>query len=350
MAKKVRVGIIGSGGIAQGQHMPAYQKDPDVEIVAVCDSNEATAKKAAEQFKVPRIYTDYRELARDKDIDAVSVCTPNFMHEKPTVACLENGKHVMVEKPIARNAKEGAAMVRAAKKNKRILAVGLHMRYSPNVQAIKRFADAGGLGDVYYARIQAIRRRGIPSWGVFGDKEKQGGGPLIDIGVHILYATMYVLDFPKPKAVCGATYTKFGNKPPGPAPWGPWDYKHFTVEDYAAAFIRFEGDLTATLEASFAANTQESWNFWLLGDKGGAQLEPCTFYRDEFGTLTNTTPGWLPKGDEYVSEIRDFLAAVRGEGKPGVTGEQGLMVTQVLDGIYLSAERGAEIKLEALKV
>ncbi|MHC4249913.1 MAG: Gfo/Idh/MocA family protein, partial [Planctomycetota bacterium] len=138
MARKVRVGIIGSGGIATAAHMPGYKADPDCEIVAVCDVSAKAAKKAAEKFEVPKIYSDYKELAADPDIEAVSVCTPNFMHMAPTIACLEEGKHVMVEKPIARDAKEGAAMVRAARKAKKLLAVGLHFRYDPKVNAIRR--------------------------------------------------------------------------------------------------------------------------------------------------------------------------------------------------------------------
>ena len=348
MAKKVRVGIIGSGGIAQSVHMPSYAEDPDVEIVAVCDSRQETAKQAAEKFKVPKVYLDHRELAEDPEVDAVSVCTPNDMHVDPTVACLEHGKHVLVEKPIARNAKEGAVMVRAARKSERLLAVGLHFRFDPRVQALRRFGDAGGFGDIYFARVHALRRRGIPSWGVFGDKEKQGGGPLIDIGVHMLYAALYVLDFPRPVAVSGATYTRFGNRPAGVAPWGPWDHKNFTVEDYASAYVRFDTGLTMSVESSFAMNNEGGLNFWIMGDKGGGQLDPCTFYREEFGTLTNTVPGWMPKREPHLDEIRAFLKAVRGEGEVGVTGEKGLFVTQILDGIYESAEAGGEVEVKEI--
>ena len=350
MAKKIRVGIVGSGAIAQAQHMPAYQADPDCEIVAVCDASAENAKKAAEKFGVKKVYSDYNDLAKAPDVDAVSVCTPNFMHMAPTVACLENGKHVIVEKPIARNAKEGAAMVRAAKKAGKILAVGLHMRYDPKVTALRRFRDSGGFGEIYFARTHALRRRGIPSWGVFGDREKQGGGPLIDIGVHILYSILYVMGFPRPKSVSGATYVKFGTKPPGAAPWGPWDHKHFTVEDYAAAFVRFEGGLTMNIESSFCMNNEGGMNFWVMGDKGGAQLDPLKIYREEFGTLTDTTPGWLPKESCHADEIRDFLRAIRGEGEVGVTGLQGLMVTQIMDGIYASAAAGREVPVEELDV
>ncbi len=350
MAKKVRVGIIGSGGIARAAHMPAYAKDPDCEIVVVCDVSEKARKAAAEKFGVSRAVEDYREVAADPEIDAVSVCTPNFMHRDPTVACLEAGKHVIVEKPIATNAAEGADMVRAAKKADRILAVGLHFRYNPSVEALRRFADQGGFGDVYFTRVHALRRRGIPSWGVFGDKEKQGGGPLIDIGVHMLYAAMYVIDFPRPLSVSGATWTKFGDREPGVGQFGAWDHKNFTVEDYAAALVRLEGGAALNIESSFCMNNTGGMNFWVMGDRGGAQFSPCTIYREEAGTLTDATPGWLPKVDCHEREIVDFLAAVRGEGEVGVTGEQGLMITQILDGVYKSAEAGGEVEVEKLEL
>ena len=348
MARKVKVGIIGAGGIARGQHLPAYKADADCEIVAVADISEESAKKAAEQFDVPKTYTDYKELLSDKDIEAVSVCTPNFMHAEPTIAALEAGKHVMVEKPIAMNAQEGAAMCRAAKKAGKHLACGLHFRYNPSVQALRKFRDEGGFGDIYFTRVHALRRRGIPSWGVFGHKDKQGGGPLIDIGVHALYAAMYVLDYPKPVAVSGQIWTKFGNKKPGVSPWGPWDYENFTVEDYAAALVRLENGAALSIEAAFCMNNEGGMNFWIMGDKGGGKMNPCTVYREEFGVLSDTTPGWMPKCKEHQQEILDFLSAIRGEGEVGVTGQQALLVTQVLDGIYASAEAGKEVAVPEL--
>lgn len=350
MTKKIRVGVIGVGGIARMEHLPYYQKEAGVEVVAVCDVNEQVAQQVAKDFAVPRVYSDYRDLAQDQDIDAVSVCTPNYLHRDPTVACLNAGKHVLVEKPIARNVREGLAMVRAAQKNQRVLAVGLQFRYHPAVTAMRRFRDAGGFGEVYFARVYALRRRGIPGWGVFIDKEKQGGGPLIDIGVHMLYAAMYVLDFPTPLSVSGVTYTKFGHKKAGVAPWGAWDHKRFTVEDYAAALVRFANGMTMSLEASFAANLEGGSNFWILGDTGGAQFSPCTFFREEFGTLTNTTPGWLPKERQYADQIADFCRAIRDQSEPGVTGYQGLLVTQIMDGIYRSAATGREVKIPPLKL
>jgi len=346
MAAKVRIGIIGTGAIARGAHMANYAKLDDVEIVAVCDADEKAMNAAAEQYGVPKRYADYRDIAADPDIDAVSVCTPNFMHKDPTVACLRAGKHVLVEKPIAMNAAEGAEMVRAAEESGRVLAVGLHFRYDPSVEALRRFRDEGGFGDVYYSRVHILRRRGIPGWGCFGDKARQGGGAMVDIGVHYLYIALYVMGFPKPVSAAGAIWDRFGSKPPGVAPWGVWDHENFTVEDYAAAFVRFEGGMAMSIEASFAANIEGCSNVWIMGDRGGAQLEPLKIYREEFGMLTDSTPGWMPKNDCHASEIRDFVAAARGEGAAGVTGAEGLAVTRIIDAVYRSAELGREVAVE----
>jgi predicted dehydrogenase len=350
MAKKVRVGVIGTGGIAQGAHLGNYAKIEGVEIAALCDVNPEALKKTAEKYPGAKTYTDYHDLAEDPDVDAVSVCTPNFLHMEPTIACLKAGKHVLVEKPIARNAAEGRQMVRAAKEAGKLLAVGLHHRYNEETMALRRFRDEGGFGEIYYSRVHVLRRRGIPGWGVFGDKEKQGGGPLVDIGVHLLYEALYIMDFPKAVAASGATYRKFGNRPPGVCCMGRWDHKNFTVEDYAVGFIRFEGGMTMSLEASFAANTEGAGNVWIMGDKAGAKLRPMTIYREEFGTLTDSTAGWLPQSKGHFGEIQDFIAAVRGEGRVGVTGEEGLAVTLILDAIYKSAEEGREVAVEDMDV
>jgi len=352
MPRKVRVGVIGSGGIAQAAHIPNYQKLPAVEVVAVCDVKPDVAKAAAEKFKVPHVFTDWRELLNLHDIDAVSVCTPNAFHLEPTLASLAAGKHVMVEKPIGLNAKEGLAMCRAAKKARRLLAVGHHTRFDPAVETLKRFVDAGEVGRPYYARAQTMRRRGIPSWGSFISKKLNGGGPLIDIGVHIIYSALYLLGFPRPVSVSGKTYTLFGNRSDVvPGGWGMWDYKNYTVEDNAFGFVRFEGDLTMTVETSFVANiAQECHNVTILGDKGGIQTNPATFAGEANGTLTNVTPAFLPQGKSHEREIAQFVAAIRGEGRVGVSGEEALLVMQIVDGIYASCKANREVRLERLKV
>jgi predicted dehydrogenase len=344
---KIRVGVIGCGGIARNRHLPALAAQPDVELVAVCDVQSGCAEAMAEQYGIRSAFSDYRQLVAMDELDAVDICTPNDAHAAPAVAALEAGKHVLVEKPIARNAKEAQGMVDAARKSGKKLMVAQCWRFRSDCQALKRFAQAGEMGEMYYARAQALRRRGIPGWGVFTDKEKQGGGPLIDIGVHVLDCAMWLLGHPKPIAASGATYTTFGNRPGIFGALGPWDPAAFTVEDFAVGFVRFANGATLTLESSFAANIEkDALNFQILGTEGGCQFDPLKIFREEHGTLVDLTPAYLPTVDIYEAEIRGFLDAIASDTEPPVTGEQALAVSKILDAVYESSERGAEVEID----
>jgi predicted dehydrogenase len=349
-AKKdvIKVGIIGVGGIARGAHLPAYQKVPHVEIVAVADVMEEAAQSAAAQFNIPHVFTDFQKMLEMDEMDAVSVCTPNFLHAKASIAALEAGKHVLCEKPLALNAKEGQAMINAAKRTGKKLMCGLNNRLRGDAQALKRFAEAGYLGDVYYARAQALRRRGIPGWGVFIDKEKQGGGPLIDIGVHILDLALFIMGHPKPVAVSGQTYVKFGHRKDVVGLMGQWDTKKFTVEDFAVGLVRFENGMTLTLESSFCANIEqrEIFNFTILGDKGGCQLDPVKMFSEVNKTLIDMTPVHLPQVRTHEREIQLFVEAIREDKPVPIPAEEALLVTKILDGIYESSEKGKEVKIQ----
>ncbi len=348
----INIGIIGSGGIAQAQHMPAYARLTDkAQIVAVADANEETARSAAEKFGAQRWFTDYRELLAMSEIDAVSVCTPNFMHMEPTIAALESGKHVLCEKPLARNADEARKMVEASRRSGKILQVALQWRFTGVAQFLHRYIGEGNLGDVYFARARALRRRGIPGWGVFIDKEKQGGGPLIDIGVHILDATLWLMGYPKPVSVYGSAYAKFGHRHDVVGLMGQWDVEKFSVEDYAVGLIKFDNGATVSLESSFCANiAQDEFNTLLLGDKGGAYADPfnnppCQIFTEQNKTLFDMTPRHLPEINAYHAEVEAFVDAIQ-NGKPSpVPGEQGLALNLILDGIYRSAETGKEVEI-----
>lgn len=344
---KIRVGVIGCGGIARRRHIPAFAAQPDVEIVGICDVDENCTRQVSENFDIPHVFGNYEDLLALDGLDAVTICTPNFMHEPPTVAALEAGKHVLVEKPIARNAPEAQKMVDAANKSGKKFMVAQVWRFRPDSQALKRFVDAGKMGEMYYARVHALRRRGIPPWGVFIDKDKQGGGPLIDIGVHILDCAMWILGHPKPVAVSAATYQKFGKRSGVFQLWGPWDHENFTVEDFATGIIRFENGATLTIESSFAANIEkDSMSYAVLGTEGGLQSDPLKMFREEHGTVVELTPTILPDIDPYHAEVRGFLDSIINDAEPPVTGEQALMVTKILDAIYRSSEVGAEVKID----
>jgi predicted dehydrogenase len=344
--KTVNVGIIGCGGIAQAAHMPGYQKLPNAKMVACCDVDLKKAKEAAEKFSVPNVFSDYRKLLKLDEIDAVSVCTPNFAHARPTVDSLKAGKHVLVEKPMAMNAREAQGMVNAAKNSGRKLMVGLNYRWGAGIQALKRFVDGGELGDVYHARAQCLRRRGIPGWGVFTQKDKQGGGPLVDLGVHVMDSVLYLMGHPKPVSVSGATYTEFGTRKGLVGLMGQWDPDKYTVEDYALGLVRFENKTTMFVETSFAANIEKDiYNFSLMGSRGGCTLDPLKVYAEKHKTLIDVAPVHLRGGNTHDIEMEKFVNCILKDQDPPVTGEEGLILQKIMDALYRSAELGKEVRV-----
>ena len=348
MARKIRLGFIGTGGIAKNAHMTSLKNIEDIELVAVSDINRETAQAASDMFEgKPKVYTDYKEMLKNEKLDAVDVCTPNLYHKQPSIDALNAGLHVIVEKPIAMSAKEAQAMCQAASKNERKLMVAQCQRFRPDVQLLKKMIDAGELGDIYYSRVWALRRRGVPAWGVFIEKDKQGGGPMIDIGVHMLDMALYLMGHPKPVAVSGQCYTKFGTRKGVFNPWGEWDPKKYTVEDYAAGFVRFDNGATLSIEASFAANIKkDELNVTLLGTEGGSDMDPFRIYKERHQRIIVEEPTMLPQVNTYEAELREFFAAIRENRDPLVTGEQALMTQQILDGVYESSQKGKEILIK----
>jgi len=350
MSKKLKIGIIGSGGIAQSCHMRGYASIPDLcEIVAVCDVNEATAKQAAEKFSVDKIYTDHNELLKDPEIDAVSVATPNKFHLEPTVAALKAGKHVLCEKPLAMNAVEAREMCATARDMGKILQVGLQMRFGGPGRFMKDYIDAGNMGDIYFARAQALRRRGVPGWGVFIDKEKQGGGPLIDIGVHILDFTLFLMGYPKPVSASGKTWDTLGKNPDLYNGSGDYDRSKFTVEDFAVGLIKFDNGAVISLESSFMANIDgDPFQTQLFGTKAGALVKawgdkPVEIYTEQNKQLFNLTPTNIPKVEsEHVAEVQAFVDAILHDKPSPVPGENGLILNAIFDALYASSATGKE--------
>jgi predicted dehydrogenase len=351
MSKKLKIGIIGSGGIAQSCHMPGYASMPDLcEIVALCDVNPETAQKAAEKFSVSRTTADYRELLADPEIDAVSVTTPNAYHLQPTVEALQAGKHVLCEKPLALNAEEARQMCRAAKDSGKILQVALQQRFTGSMRFMKEYIDAGHMGHIYYARAQALRRRGVPAWGVFIDKEKQGGGPLIDIGVHILDMTLFLMGYPKPISAFGKTWDTLGKNPELYNIWGDYDRGAFTVEDFAVGLIKFEDGSAVTLESSFMGNMGgDPFETQLYGTKAGAIVkgyggpEPIKIFTEQNRQLFDMVPTNIPRVESaHVAEVQAFVDAIVHDKPSPVPGEQGMILNAIFDAIYRSSETGRE--------
>lgn len=344
---KLRVGIVGAGGIAQAVHIPNYLKcGDDVEIVAIADVAKDRAAEVAEKNGIAHVFATVDEMLAGVELDAVSVCTPNKFHKSATIAALKAGCHVLCEKPPAMTVAEAEAMEKAATEAGKYLSFGFHYRHTKDVEALKRFIDAGELGDIYAGTAIALRRRGIPGWGVFTNKELQGGGPLIDIGVHMLDTALYLMGYPEPVSVSGATYQKLGTKK-GVGLMGAWDYENFTVEDMARGFIRFKNGATLILESAFAANVKNSevMNVKLMGDGGGADVFPLAIYQEKHGSLLDVSPAYLPDTSPYELEIRRFVDACLTGKEPLSTAAQGVKLQRIINGLYESAESGKEVVL-----
>jgi predicted dehydrogenase len=347
MGNTLRVGIIGAGGIAKHAHIPNYLKCGEkVEIIAVTDVVKEKADQLAAEFNIPHTFTSYEEMFQTLKLDAVSICTPNKFHYHATIAALNAGCHVLCEKPPAMTAREAEEMANAAQKAGKILTYGFHYRHAPQVEVLKRFIDAGELGDIYAGRVTAMRRRGIPGWGVFTNKELQGGGPLIDIGVHMLDTALYLMGYPEPDTVFGVTYQKLGNRK-GLGLMGSWDWENFSVEDMARGMITFKNGASILLESAFAANVEKAdeMNVTLMGDNGGADVFPLKIYQEKHESLIDLTPAYLPKRDYHELELSRFVDACIEGTTPLSTAKQGVYLQQIINGLYESAAKGEAVKL-----
>ena len=351
----VRVGIIGCGGIANGKHMPALSKLKNVKMVAFCDIIEKKALAAREKFGTPdcAVYTDYKKLLEDKSIDVVHVLTPNRSHSFITVDALEAGKHVMCEKPMAINSAEAQKMLDAAKRTGKKLTIGYQSRHRTDSLFLKGEVEAGTFGDIYYAKATAIRRRAVPTWGVFLNEYEQGGGPLIDIGTHALDLTLWTLDNYKPKYCVGTTYHALNDQTDQGNAWGPWDPAKFTVEDSAFGFIVMENGATINLEASWALNTldvREAVTSF-CGTKAGADMVDGVRINGVRQNLQYVMkPDMNAKGAAFFDGVKGespadrvarlWIDAVVNDKAPFVLPEQAIVVTRILEGIYTSAKTG----------
>ena len=355
---KIKAGVIGCGAIANQKHLPSALKTDLVDFVGFCDIVEERAEKTSKEFgtKFAKHYTDYKKLLEDKSIEVVYVCTPNRSHSEISVAALESGKHVMCEKPMAINTAEAEKMVNAAKKSGKLLTIGYQNRYALEYQFAKKYSDEGGFGDIYFARAKAVRRRAVPTWGVFLNEYEQGGGPLIDIGTHALDLTLWTMNNYKPKYVVGTVYHKLNNQTNTGNIFGEWNPAEFTVEDSAFGFVVMENGATIVLESSWALNDrfpQES-TFTLSGTKAGIDFVDGAYINHIQGgrqavTEVNMDTGGVAFIDGNASgkpediEQSVFLNAVLGKGTLTVTPEQAFVVTQILEGIYESAKIGQPV-------
>jgi len=358
MAKKLlKAAIIGTGGISP-VHYSGYTKSQMAEVVAICDIVPAVLAKKAKEWNIPKehCYTDYRKMLAKEELDCVSVCTPNKLHCPITVDAFKAGKHVLCEKPMAMTPAEAKKMNDAAKAARRKLQIGLMQRFRSDANYIKKLLDDGVFGNIYYARCQAIRRRGVPSWGVFGQLDKQGGGGLIDIGVHLIDLTWWLMGKPTPVSVSGAAYRTIGNTPGHTGIFGPWDWKTYTVEDFASGLVRFSNGATMSIECGFIANLDQPREaFHIVGDKGGAGIEPLSIQLEMGGHLVDCTPQDIGTVDlhggairgltNHEKEVVSFCNAILTNKPVFVPGTEVINVQKIINGLYESAKKKKEVQV-----
>ncbi len=348
---KTKIAIIGVGNISE-YHVRGYLASGKAELYAFCDINEQRLQYMGEKYGVTRLYTDAQQMLDAlPEIEAVSVCTWNSAHAPCAIAALRSGKHVLCEKPMAINAEDALKMQRAAEKNGKLLMIGFVRRFGDDCATVQNLTEAGAMGEIYYAKAAYLRRNGAPG-GWFGDKSRSGGGPLVDLGVHIIDLARYLMGRPKAVSVYGSTYSKLGNRPGIRAQkeYFIGEDTVFDCEDLATALIRFEDGSTLSVEASFNLNMEKDQNsIQLFGSQGGVRLgREVSYYGSMAGYLTNVSfdypTGW--DFDEiFNKEISHFVDCVRGEAQCISPAEDGVELMRILDAIYTSAAIGHEVVL-----
>ena len=344
MASPLRIGLIGAGGIMRWSHLAGWKEVPNVELVAVCDINKQAAEVVAKEHAIPRVFTDFRDLVKIKEIDAVDICTPNRVHTPAALAAFAAGKHVLCEKPLAVSVREVKQMIAAARKARKMLMTAQHQRYTGASVALKQFIAAHPLGEVYHARVHALRRNLIPVNPGFIDPKLSGGGPCMDIGVHALDTAMWLMGFPTPVRVTGKTMTNFAKGHEIPGAWGEWDRKLFGVEDFACGFAHFANGATLVLESSWLQHQQEreDFSFRLFGRQASIAWPSAVYSSVANGALYDTTLQVPQVKSPHTEEIKDFARALR-EGRPSpVPATETIKVIAILEGIYRSSKLGGK--------
>lgn len=353
MDRTIRVGVVGLGWPGM-RHLEAYLKHPSAEVVAVCDANPTLLASVQCQHQIERGFGDLESLLAFDRLDAVSVCTPNFLHEPMVRAALAAGKHVLCEKPLAATLAQGECMAAAARESDRVCMIGFSRRYREESRTIKALVETGQLGSIYHAHAGWMRRKFNPSVrGWFLSKDKSGGGPLIDLGVHVLDLSLWLMGNPKAVAVSGSVSHRFADRLGRGVP--------VDVEDMASAYVRLDNGAVVILETSWYSFSGTSGGTdhifcQLLGTAGGAKIElgtttpvpPVEVYVDRGLVPLVATPLLSPIEQtpaSFYNEVSEFIAAIQQNRPPASTVEQGLEILRILDAIYRSAEAGAEVRL-----
>jgi len=344
--KQVRVAIVGMG-IGRPNAM-GIARNPRGRVVALCDLDQSRMDGLAKQLPEPvAMYTDYKKLCRDPEVDAVFVGTPNQWHVPIALQAVQSGKHVMVTKPLADSEKAAAKLVAAAEAAGVVNMMSLSTRFGQACRYLGQVRDAGDFGQLYYARARSIRRSGIPAWNLGFIQE--GGGAFRDMGVHVLDAAWWLLGLPEPVSATGVAGARFG-----PRGLGYWDWKvpekkvysQYAADDYAGGFIRFEGDIGLQVESFWASHQPEELQIELFGTEAGAQLSPTTIYRTQHGAPQNITVDHPPGQEAWDVIAGHFIDCILDGVQCQAPLRHGLIVQRMMEAVLKSAQTGKEVRLD----
>jgi predicted dehydrogenase len=339
-----KIALIGAGWAARNAHLPGFRA-AGVPVAAICDINPAPAQTLAKQYNIPNVYTDYKEMIEKEQPDSVHVLLPNVAHREPVHFALAAGANVLCEKPIATSAAEARDMFAAAKKAGRTLMAAQSWRFESSSRAIKRLIDAGELGEIYFGEATAMRRMGIPQWGLFHYKEHSHGGALLDIGVHMLDLAVWLMGNPEPVRVSSMVTAKFGKRPEfAKLLRNAWDPEKFDVDDFSISLVHFANGASLILRVSWAAHIehQQLFDVRVLGTEAGATITPPMLYRTSDGIPIDGKLQIQP-GSSYEREIAHWLRVLDGQSEPLVKPEESINVQRILEAAYASADQGREI-------
>jgi predicted dehydrogenase len=348
--------MIGAGTIVQLGHIPRFKAIPNVDVVAVVDVNEARARLVAEEAGIPNVYADYKRMLAEVQPNVVVVATPNIFHKAMSIDALNAGAHVLCEKPLALSYADAKEMLDVAAANHRVLTVGTHYRWTAPVRAAKAHVDKGFFGEIYAARTVWHRRSGIPGYGSwFTNKDLAGGGALLDIGIHALDRALYLMGYPQPVTVSGATYAKFGTRGMGLGGWGvdrqPGSaHARFDVDDLTWGFVRFANGAALQFQVSWAAHTPTQFQTELFGTDGGASVgdrDQVELYTNLNGQDVVIQPDIAASvGNSYERLIQNFVRHLDGDATAEIiTPREALIAVQIIEGLLRSAEAGHEVEI-----
>ncbi len=331
---KLRLGIVGLGWVSQVFHLPILSKQEDVEIVAVCDKDKSRAKLIAERFGIRRYYSDYEQMLATEDLQAIDICTSTDAHLQVTMASLQAGKDVFVEKPIARRYSEALQMAEASRQYKRKLMVGMNNRFRPDTMILKSFVEKGELGKIFYAKSGWLRKLSNDNpW--ITQKDKSGGGVFLDMGIVMLDLVLWMLGFPPVEHVSAKMYV----------------HKTKSVEDSCIVFVGMKSGVALMLEASWSFQTAQDFFYCdFYGSDGSAMINPLRIHKQLHGSLVNVTPAKMESPQNlyrksYENELKHFVGAARELHQIISTGDEAVQRMKIVEAVYHSAKKGKEVSI-----